>query len=63
MTRAGFKPRDARRDAVALAIWDGSFYVASRVGMAINQYPLTQPGAGSVYVSGLADKPEFILSL
>jgi hypothetical protein len=46
-----------------LAIWNGSFYVASRVGMAINQYPLTQPGSGSVYVSGLADNPEFISSL
>jgi hypothetical protein len=46
-----------------LAIWNGSFYVASRVGMAINQYPLTQPESGSVYVSGLADNPEFISSL
>lgn len=43
-----------------LAIVDGSFYVASRVGMAINQYPLAQPASGSVFVSGLADNPEFI---
>jgi hypothetical protein len=46
-----------------LAIADGSFYVASRKGMAINQYPLAQPDSGRVFVSGLADNPEFIAQL
>jgi hypothetical protein len=46
-----------------LAISNGSFYVASRVGKAINEYPLTDPGAGRVYVSELADHPEFIAAL
>ena len=46
-----------------LAISNGFFYVASRVGQAINKYPLTDPTAGSVYASGLADNPEFIAFL
>jgi hypothetical protein len=46
-----------------LAISNGNFYVASRVGKAINEYPLTDPGAGRVYVSELADHPEFIAAL
>jgi hypothetical protein len=46
-----------------LAIFNGYFYVASRKGMAINQYELATPSTGSVYVSKLADSPEFILFL
>jgi hypothetical protein len=46
-----------------LAIFNGYFYVASRKGMAINQYELASPSTGSVYVSKLADSPEFILFL
>lgn len=46
-----------------LAIVDGVFYVASRKGMAINQYPLAQPSPGSVFIGGLADNPEFIAPL
>jgi hypothetical protein len=46
-----------------LAIVNGVFYVASRVGMAINQYPLSAPGSGSVDVSGLADSPECLSSI
>ena len=46
-----------------LAIADGVFYVASRKGLAINQYLLAQPTSGSVFISGLADNPEFIAPL
>jgi hypothetical protein len=46
-----------------LAIVDDVFYVASRIGMSINQYSLTQPSSGSVFISGLADNPEFIATL
>jgi hypothetical protein len=50
-----------------LAISGSTFYVGSREGMAINQYPMPAPPAapttGSVYVSGLADSPEFIFCL
>jgi len=46
-----------------LAIANGVLYVASRKGMSINQYPIAQPSSGSVFISGLADNPEFIASL
>jgi hypothetical protein len=48
-----------------LAISGGNFYVASRKDKSINQYPMpsppTPPTNASVFVSGLADDPEFIL--
>jgi hypothetical protein len=43
-----------------LAIANGVFYAASRKGLSINQYPLAHPSSGSVFISGLADNPEFI---
>jgi hypothetical protein len=46
-----------------LAIANGVFYLASREGLAINQYSLTDPSSGTVFISGLADNPEFIASL
>jgi hypothetical protein len=49
------------------AISGNTFYVASRNGMSINQYPMpappTLPSTRSVFVSGPADNPEFILCL
>lgn len=45
-----------------LAISGGTFYVASRKGRSINQYPIASPTQGTVYVSGLADNPEFVLA-
>jgi hypothetical protein len=45
-----------------LAISNGTFYVGSRKGFSINQYPMTSPTHGSVYVKGLADDPEFLVA-
>ncbi|MGH2396904.1 MAG: hypothetical protein ACRDFW_07930 [bacterium] len=43
-----------------LALSGGTFYVASRKGMAVNQYSIASPAQGTVFVSCLADNPEFV---
>jgi hypothetical protein len=44
-----------------VAISGQTIYVASRKGQLVNQYPLSNSSAGTTYVKGLADQPEFIL--
>ena len=46
-----------------LAISGEYIYVASRKSGSVNQYLLTGPAEASVYVSNLADEPEFLLFL
>ena len=46
-----------------LALGGGNLYVGSRKGMAVNQYPLSNPAGGSVAVSQLVDNPEFVAFL
>ncbi len=43
-----------------LALTATNLFVGSRKSFSVNTYPLSSPSAGSVYVQGLADNPEFV---